>query len=71
MSDMRKECRHGIDGPCPSCFEDYTAKIQDERDRYKAALDEIADGDGCNSKHGPGCDTRCKDIARRALAGGK
>lgn len=31
----------------------------------------IADGDGCNSKHGPGCDTRCKDIARRALAGGK
>lgn len=30
------------------------------------ALEEIADGNGCNSKYGPGCDTACKDIAHAA-----
>lgn len=36
-----------------------------------AALEEIAEGDGCNCRVGPGCDMKCKDIARAALAKAK
>ena len=43
--------------------------VNAERNRYRKALEEIADGDGCNSRHGPGCNHRCKDIAREALKG--
>lgn len=32
------------------------------------ALEEIADGDGCNCHVGPGCEWKCKDIARAAIA---
>lgn len=43
-----------------------------ERDRLRAALEEIAAGDGqCNSKYGPGCDCACKSFAWRALEDGK
>jgi len=35
--------------------------------KLEAALEEIADGMGCDSKYGPGCDTHCKTIARRAM----
>lgn len=31
------------------------------------ALEEIADGDGCNCRVGPGCDWKCKDIAHAAI----
>lgn len=36
-----------------------------------AALEEIAEGDGCNCRVGPGCDMKCKDIARAAIAKAK
>lgn len=36
-----------------------------------AALEEIAEGDGCNCRVGPGCDWKCKDIAHAAIAKAK
>lgn len=50
-------------------------KLKQERDAARAqlcaareALEEIAEGDGCNSCLGPGCDQRCKVIASDVLA---
>lgn len=40
-----------------------------ERSRYRDALEEIADGNGCSSKYGPGCDVHCRALARAALDG--
>lgn len=41
-----------------------------EAAKLREALDEIADGNGCNSRYGPGCDWECKHIARAALGDG-
>jgi hypothetical protein len=50
-------------------------QMKQERDAARAqlcaareALEEIAEGDGCNSCLGPGCDQRCKVIASDVLA---
>ncbi len=44
------------------------AALREDKARLVEALEEIADGDGCNCRVGPGCDWKCKDIARNALA---
>ena len=32
------------------------------------ALEEIADGNGCNARYGPGCDHECKRLAGTSLS---
>lgn len=34
--------------------------------RLRNALETIADG-ACDARYGPGCDTRCKEVAWKAL----
>lgn len=43
------------------------AELEAENVALRAALEEIAEGDGCNCRVGPGCDMKCKDIARAAI----
>jgi hypothetical protein len=51
----------------PMAILDEIAELRAEVERLRAALEEISDGVGCDSKYGPGCDTHCKTIAYRAL----
>lgn len=43
------------------------AALREDKARLVEALEEIAEGDGCNCRVGPGCDWKCKDIANMAL----
>lgn len=46
-------------------------KLEADNARLREALEHIAEGNGCSSRYGPGCDTHCKTLARAALAGEK
>lgn len=57
----------GKAGWCEICRE--TAELRAQRDALVKALEEIECGDGqCRCGYG-GCDMRCKEVARAALAG--
>lgn len=57
----------GLKGPPPeNVWHDWSG-LPALAKKARAALEEIAEGNGCNSKYGPGCDTHCKQIAYEAL----
>jgi hypothetical protein len=62
MSEDNRVLRERI-----AALEAENAALREDRARLVEALEEIAEGDGCNSRVGPGCDWKCKNIAYKAI----